>query len=98
MHYVYVADADERVLGVASLWDLVVAEPETRLDALMETKVVSVTPEIPAEEAARLISKYGILAIPVVDGESRLLGVVTIDDAMDLIAPDDWRGHLPDMY
>jgi Mg/Co/Ni transporter MgtE len=97
-HYAYVTDTDEHILGVVSLWGLVVAEPGEPLDAFMETKVVSVLPDAPAEQAGRLISKYGLLEIPVVDSENRLLGVVTIDDAMDLIAPDDWRGRPPDMY
>lgn len=97
-HYVYITDAEEHLLGVTSLWDLVMAAPENRLADFMETKVVSVRPEQDAEEAARLISKYGILAIPVVDAENHLQGVVTVDDAMDLILPEEWRGRLPHMY
>jgi magnesium transporter len=97
-HYVYIADEQEHVLAVTSLWDLIMADPAARLMDIAETKVISVRPEQEAEEAARLISKYNILAIPVVDAENRLLGIVTVDDAMDLILPEDWRGRLPHMY
>ena len=97
-HYVYIADEQEHVLGVTSLWDLIMADPAARLMDFAETKVISVRPEQEAEEAAQLISRYNILAIPVVDAENRLLGIVTVDDAMDLILPEDWRGRLPHMY
>jgi magnesium transporter len=97
-HYVYITDEQEHVLGVTSLWDLIRADPAAALLDFAETKVISVRPEHEAEEAARLITKYGILAIPVVDAENRLLGVVTVDDAMDLILPENWRGRLPHMY
>ncbi len=97
-HYVYITDAQEHLQGVTSLWDLIMADPAARLMDFAETKVISVRPEQEAEEAARLISKYNILAIPVVDAENRLQGVVTVDDAMDLLLPEDWRGRLPHMY
>jgi magnesium transporter len=97
-HYVYVTDGQEHLLGVTSLWDLIMADPAARLMDFAETKVISVRPEQDAEEAAQLISRYSILAIPVVDAENRLQGIVTVDDAMDLILPEDWRGRLPHMY
>ncbi|MDP3047056.1 MAG: CBS domain-containing protein, partial [Chloroflexota bacterium] len=97
-HYVYITDEQEHVLGVTSLWDLIMADPAARLMDFAETKVISVRPEQEAEEAARLISRYNILAIPVVDAENRLQGIVTVDDAMDLILPEDWRGRLPHMH
>lgn len=98
LHYVYVTDAAEHLLGSFSLWQLIVADPQARVADLMETKVVSVRAKQEAEEAARLIARYSLLTIPVVDEAGRILGIVTVDDAMDLILPDDWRQHLPRMY
>jgi CBS domain-containing protein len=98
LHYVYVIDEQERLLGVTSLWDLVMANPDAALNDFMEKRPVFVTPDQKAEEAARLISRFNILAIPVVGEDQRLLGVVTVDDAMDLLLPENWRGRLPHMY
>ncbi len=97
-HYVYITDEQEHLLGVTSLWDLVMADPTAPLGDFMETRPVCVTPDQKAEEAAQLISRYNILAIPVVGEDGRLLGVVTVDDAMDLLLPENWRGRLPHVY
>jgi Mg/Co/Ni transporter MgtE len=64
----------------------------------MQSKVVSLRADQKAEEAGRLMARYNLLAIPVVDDGDRLLGMVTIDDAMDLILPKQWRQQLPRMY
>jgi len=98
VHYVYVTDEDRRLLGVFSLWDLVVANPQARLMDFMEKRVISVRADEDRREAARLIARYNLLAIPVVDTEGRLLGIITVDDAMDLILPQAWRQQLPRMY
>lgn len=98
VHYIYVTDANERLLGVLSLWDLVVAPPQARLADCMEKKVIRVQVDQDAKEAARLMARYNLLAIPVVDEQERLLGIVTVDDAMDLILPASWRQQLPRMY
>lgn len=98
VHYVYVTDEAEHLLGVFSLWDLVVADPQARLTDFMEKRVVSVRADEDRKKAARLIARYNLLAIPVVDAENRLLGIVTVDDAMDLILPQAWRQQLPRMY
>jgi len=98
VHYIYVTDVHERLLGVLSLWDLVVASPQARLADCMEQKVIRVRADQDATEAARLMARYNLLAIPVVDEQERLLGIVTVDDAMDLILPESWRQQLPRMY
>jgi len=98
VHYVYVTDEAEHLLGVFSIWELVVAAPQARLADFMQSKVVSLRAAEKAEEAGRLMARYNLLAIPVVDDEERLLGMVTIDDAMDLILPKRWRQQLPRMY
>lgn len=85
LYYVYVVDAAEHLAGVISLRDLIVAAPETPIRDIMRTKVVSVRADQDQEEVARAVSKYDLLAIPVVDAENRLVGMVTVDDVLDVI-------------
>jgi len=98
MSYVYVLDGDERVAGVVSLRDLVLAEPGDAVDDIMEDDVVTVTADIDEEEVGRRMTRYNLLALPVVDDEHHLLGIVTLDDALDAILPDDWKRRLPRLF
>lgn len=87
VYYIYVVDEKEKLIGVASLRELLLADPSTRLAEIMETKLKTVTPETDEMVVAEIISKYNLLALPVVDNEGVLLGIVTIDDIMDRILP-----------
>src|SRR4051794_504241 len=91
VHYVYVCDEEERLVGVASLRELLIADPAAAMDEIMETRVRVVDAEASAEDVRQTMAKYGLLSVPVVDEEQRLLGVVTIDDVLDLIIPPEWR-------
>jgi magnesium transporter len=84
LHYLYVLDRQGRLIGVISLRALLVARPEQKLDELMSPDVISVAPDTDQEEVARLLSRYDLLALPVVDAEGRMLGVVTHDDVVDV--------------
>ncbi|MBC8175187.1 MAG: magnesium transporter [Candidatus Marinimicrobia bacterium] len=83
--YLYVTDESNRLSGVISLRELVTLSPTTELSNIMTHDVVSVTPETDQEEVARHVSKYNLLAIPVVDKDNTLLGIVTVDDIVDVI-------------
>lgn len=83
--YVYVLNDQEQLVGVVSLRDLVTTAPDTPLHRLMTSDVISVHPEMDQEDVARLASRYGFLAIPVVDNGHKILGIVTIDDVIDVI-------------
>jgi CBS domain-containing protein/sporulation protein YlmC with PRC-barrel domain len=96
--YVYVVDAEERLLGVFSLRELVLAQPATRVADFMETRVVAVNLEDSQDECGQMVSKYNLLAVPVVDDQRRLQGIVTADDALDKIIPTAWKKRLPRMY
>jgi len=96
--YVYVTDEEERLLGVFSLRELILASPEAKVADFMEGKVVKAHLEAPGEEVVRLMAKYDLLAVPVVDGENRLQGIVTADDAVDLILPEEWKVRLPRIF
>jgi len=83
--YIYVVDDNDRLTGVISLRQLLMISPKTILQNIMITKVVTVQPETDQEEVARIISRYNFLAIPVVDRDNQLLGIVTVDDIIDVI-------------
>ena len=82
----YVTASDRRLLGLVSVKDLLLADnDETPVKDIMLTNLISVTTHTDREEVARMFSKYNFLALPVVDGENRMVGIVTFDDAMDIL-------------
>ena len=82
----YVLSKDRTLLGLVTVKDLLLAEDdETPIQELMLTNLISVTTQTDQEEVARMFSKYNFLALPVVDGENRMVGIVTFDDAMDVM-------------
>ena len=88
VHYVYVLDDYGKLTGVLSLRTLVLAAPETPLADIMFTEVISVLPDESEEDVADDIAKYNLLAMPVVDEHGKMLGIVTFDDALDVIEED----------
>ena len=85
VYYLYVTDASRQLTGIVSLRDLVIAAPDTTLAEIMTRDVVFVHTDTDQEEVARTIQRYDIVALPVVDSEERLVGVVTVDDVIDII-------------
>jgi len=83
--YLYVVDEYGKLVGVISLRQLVVVAPETPLKEFMSTDVFSVQTGMDQEEVARIVARYDILAVPVVDDSNRLVGVVTVDDVLDIL-------------
>ena len=83
--YLYTLDDEGRLTGVISLRDLVTTPGETMLKDIMSKQIHVVRPETDQEEVARIVSQYNFLAVPVVDSEDRLLGIVTVDDVVDII-------------
>ena len=83
--YIYVVDAYGKLVGVSSLRQLVVVPPEKPLKDFMAKDLVSVKPYTDREEVAKLVSKYDYLAVPVVDDDNRIVGIVTVDDVIDIL-------------
>ena len=82
----YVLAKDRKLIGLVTVKDLLLAEDdEDKIEDLMITNLISVTTQTDQEEVARMFSKYNFLALPVVDGENRMVGIVTFDDAMDVM-------------
>ena len=83
--YLYVVDEYGKLVGVSSLRQLVVVPPETPLKEFMTTDIISVRTDMDQEEVAKIVARYDILAVPVVDESNRLVGIVTVDDVLDII-------------
>jgi magnesium transporter len=83
--YLYVVDEYGKLVGVSSLRQLVVVPPSKPLKEFMSTDVFSVQTDMDQEEVAKLVARYDILAVPVVDGSNRLVGIVTVDDVIDIL-------------
>jgi magnesium transporter len=85
IYYIYITDADRHVIGIISLRELILSKPRAALDTIMETQMISVPHDMGVEKVATIISKYDLLAVPVVDGDNRLLGIITVDDVIDIM-------------
>lgn len=85
LHYVYVTDEDDRLLGVVSMRNLVLSPPYTPIVELMVADTVSITADTDQEEAAHRLRRHHLLALPVLDEEGRLLGIVTADDIAEVV-------------
>ena len=83
--YLYVTDDDDRLVGVVSLRALATTPSDTKLKDIMIKRVHSVRPETDQEEVARVVAQYNFLAVPIIDPDERLLGIVTVDDVVDVI-------------
>ena len=91
IYSLYVTDKERHLTGILSLRDLVTADPEALIGDVMTRDVVSVVTDTDQEEVARAIQRYDFLALPVVDREKRLVGIVTVDDVIDVIEQEATR-------
>jgi Mg/Co/Ni transporter MgtE len=98
IYYVYVTDDDGRLVGVLSLRDLIVAAPAVAIGSVMIREPVAVGVLAGQDEVAEVVAHYNLLAVPVVDDEARLVGIVTVDDAIDTVIPTAWKKRLPRVF
>jgi len=87
-------DVPEYLRGVVTLRQLVLAEPATPITAVMEPDLIAASPRDRADDAARQLIEYGLYALPVIEENGELLGIITVDDAMERLLPDSWRQRL----
>ncbi|MFD1169108.1 magnesium transporter [Oceanobacillus caeni] len=85
IYYLYVLDEDKRIVGVLSLRDLIVADNQVKIEEIMSEKVVKVSVAKDQEEIAQMFRDYDFLALPVVDFQDHLLGIITVDDILDVM-------------
>ncbi|MGK7926012.1 MAG: magnesium transporter, partial [Spirulina sp.] len=88
-YYIYAIDEQEKLSGVTSLRDLLLSQPSQSLREIMDRDMVFVPTDTDREEVARLIQRYDLMALPVVDRDRTLLGVVTVDDAIDVLQAEN---------
>jgi Fe-S oxidoreductase len=91
IYYVYVVDRDENLVGVLSLRDLIVAKPDVRISDVMIREPITVRVLDDQDHVAGVIARYNLLAVPVVNDDGHLEGIVTVDDALDAVAPEASR-------
>ncbi len=91
-------DEEQPLLGVVSIWGLLAADPAEPLRDLMETNIISVPPDADPQDVAEKMAKYNLLALPVLDEQGCLQGIITIDDAIDVLLPDNRRRRARRMY
>ena len=93
IYYIYVVNDDQQLIGVISLRDLIIAEGDLTIDEVVNRQIVSVSVSDDQEDIARMMRDYDLLALPVVDFQNHLLGIITVDDIMDVMdeeASDDY--------
>jgi CBS domain-containing protein len=98
LHYLYVLDGEERLIGSVSLPELVLAPPDRQVGALIARDPVHLGPTAEAKEIAELIAEYNLLALPIVDDDGRMLGIVTVDDVMEELIPEEGGRRLPRIF
>ncbi len=98
IYYIYVTDDDGRLAGVLSLRDLIVTAPNTPIGEVMIKEPVAVGVLADQDEVAEVVAHYNLLAVPVIDEDGRLAGIVTVDDALDTILPTAWKRRLPRLF
>ncbi|HJX91715.1 MAG TPA: CBS domain-containing protein, partial [Pyrinomonadaceae bacterium] len=100
IYYLYVVEAEGswRMMGVIALRSLILADPAMPLEEAMRTEFQKADPDEPARDVAQRIAEYNLLALPVIDESGDILGIITVDDAMEILLPKDWRQRLPRLF
>ncbi len=100
IYYLYVVDREDswKIVGLISLRSLILADPRMKLSEVMRREFRYAHPSDSAEEAAQIISEYNLLALPVIDDEGDIAGIVTVDDAMEVLLPKSLQRRLPRLF
>lgn len=100
IYYLYVVEEEDswKLLGVIALRSLILADQSMPLEEVMRTEFQHAGPDEPARDVAQRIAEYNLLALPVVDESGDILGIITVDDAMEILLPTDWRQRLPRLF
>jgi magnesium transporter len=100
IYYLYVVEAEGswKMLGVIALRSLILANPSMPVEEVMRTEFQMAHPDEPARDVAQRIAEYNLLALPVIDEAGDILGIITVDDAMEILLPTDWRQRLPRLF
>lgn len=98
IYYVYVISKQGDLVGVISLRDILLADPDEKISDFMHTHIIKADVMEDQHEVAQKIAKYNLLALPVVEQERQLRGIITVDDAIDIVLPTAWKKRVPRMF
>ena len=100
IYYLYVVEEEGswKLRGLISLRSLILADPTKRLEEVMRSEFRYAHPSESAEDVAQTISEYNLLALPVIDDEGDIAGIVTVDDAMEILLPNNLRRRMPRVF
>jgi Mg/Co/Ni transporter MgtE len=100
IYYLYVVSSEGswQLEGVIALRNLILADPAAPLSQVMRSEVQTASPDDSANDVAHQIAEYNLLALPVVDDTGDILGIITVDDVMEILLPKDWRQRLPRLF
>jgi magnesium transporter len=100
IYYLYIVEEEDswKICGVISLRGLILADPTLPLSEVMREQFQYAHPHDDAEEAAQVIAEYNLLALPVIDDEGDIAGIVTVDDAMEILLPKNLNRRLPRLF
>jgi magnesium transporter len=98
IYYVYVISKKGDLVGVISLRDLLLSDPSSKVSEFMHTHIIKADVMEDQHEVAQTIAKYNLIALPVVEDETKLRGIITVDDAIDIVLPTAWKKRVPRMF
>ena len=98
LYYVYILSYDEKLEGVVTIREILLNDDETKIYDYMNKDLVSVNVNEEENEVAKIIAKYNLIALPVLDDDDKMKGIITVDDAIDIILPTAWKKRLPKMF
>lgn len=98
LYYIYILSSEEKLEGVVTIRELLLNDDEAMVYDYMIKDVVSVDVNEEENEVAKIIAKYNLIALPVIDEEEKMKGIITVDDAIDIILPTAWKKRLPKMF
>ncbi|HTX61426.1 MAG TPA: CBS domain-containing protein [Methanobacterium sp.] len=98
IYYVYITSKDGELTGVVSLRDILLSDTDKKISELMRTPVITADILEDQQEIAQKIAKYNLIALPVVEDDNKLKGIVTVDDAIDIVLPVAWKKRVPRMF
>lgn len=98
LYYVYILSYDEKLEGVVTIREILLNDDETKIYDYMNKDLVSVNVNEEENEVAKIIAKYNLIALPVLDDDEKMKGIITVDDAIDIILPTAWKKRLPKMF
>jgi magnesium transporter len=98
IYYIYVVSKNGDLVGVISLRDILLSEPNRKVYDFMQTDVIKVDVLEDQHEVAQKIAKYNLIALPVVEKEMKMKGIITVDDAIDIVLPTAWKKRVPRMF